>query len=177
MDTKRSALVAAVSIAAILPMRSAGAANAPAVMPGDDDMTCEQIATELTPYMQQMMPLATATAKTGQELKERGEKRAAEEMPAAAALTAAAIASSADPTGISGRAVGQAEIAHQQELWQRSLAEDKPLADKYKAQSSQLAAQGQQMQLNPRLQRLMQLMREKQCGGGGRASRRRNRDE
>jgi hypothetical protein len=39
-----------------------------------------------------------------------------------------------------------------------------PLAKQSKAQAEQLAAQGQQMQSNARLQRLMQLAQEKRCG-------------
>ncbi|HEY1459455.1 MAG TPA: hypothetical protein VGH59_05300 [Casimicrobiaceae bacterium] len=38
-----------------------------------------------------------------------------------------------------------------------------PLAKQNKAQSQQLAAQGQQMQSNARLQRLMQLAQQKRC--------------
>ncbi len=44
------------------------------------------------------------------------------------------------------------------------MAEDKPLFDKFNAQSNQLVAQSQQSQSNARLQRLMQLMRERCCG-------------
>jgi hypothetical protein len=84
-------------------------------------------------------------------------------MPAATALAAAATASHADPTGIAGRAVGQAELIHQREAWQRSMVEDQPLRDKYRTQTGQLVAQGQQMQSDPRLQRLMQLVGEKHC--------------
>ncbi len=38
-----------------------------------------------------------------------------------------------------------------------------PLAKQNKAQAEQAAAQGQQMQSNARLQRLMQLVQEKHC--------------
>lgn len=124
----------------------------PGAMPGDEAMTCEQIATELTPYMQQMKPSVASAATTAQEVKERGKQRVAEDVPAATALLGAATASGADPTGISSRAVGQAEVIHQQGVWQRSMVEDKPLHDKYHAQTGEVVAQGKQMQSNARIQ-------------------------
>lgn len=161
MSMKTGAL-AACAIAAML-STSPATADVPGAMPGDDAMTCEQIAVELKPYVQQILPAAMAAGQAAQEAKQRGEQRVAEEMPAALALTMAATAASADPTGIAGRAVGQAEIIHQQEVWNRSLAEDKPLYDKLNARTGELVAQGRQMQSNARLQRLMQLVQDKHC--------------
>lgn len=43
------------------------------------------------------------------------------------------------------------------------MVEDKPLRERYAAQTAELAAQGQQMQAKARLQRLMQLVQEKRC--------------
>ena len=162
MSTKTGVLVAAGAIAAML-WTSPAAADVPGAMPGDDAMTCEQIAVELKPYVQQIMPAALAAAQAAQEAKQRGEQRVAEEMPAAIALTMAATAASADPTGIASRAVGQAEMMHQQEVWNRSLAEDKPVYDRLNARTGDLVAQGQQMQGNARLQRLTQLVQDKHC--------------
>jgi hypothetical protein len=76
---------------------------------------------------------------------------------------AAATASTLDPTGASSRAVGQAEAAHQQQAWNRDVAENKPLADKQAAQASALLAQAQQLQSNERPQRLMGLVQQKNC--------------
>jgi hypothetical protein len=126
-------------------------------------MTCAQIGAELAPYARQMTPAVTDLAQTGQELNARNQKRMAEAMPEAAALTAAATASHLDPTGLAGRAVGQAEIATQQAIWDKALAEDKPLADKMNAQTNAVVEQAAPLQANPRIQRLMQLAQEKNC--------------
>ncbi len=141
------------------------AAETPGAMPGDATMTCAQIATELAPYMQQMMPSVTAMGTTAQEVVRRGQQHVEEETPAAIGLTAAATAAMSDPTGLSGKAVGQAEMIHQQEAWQRTMAEDQPLREKLNAQTGQVLAQGQQLKSNARLQRLMQLVNEKHCDG------------
>ncbi|MGE5668018.1 MAG: hypothetical protein ACM338_07470, partial [Betaproteobacteria bacterium] len=87
---------------------------------------------------------------------ERGKRRVAAETPAVVGFTVAATAAHADPTGIASRAVGQAEFAHQEEVARRALVEDKPLHDRF-------AAQGQQLQSDARLQRLMQRVQEKHC--------------
>ena len=163
MSTRHWGIVGAGAAFALL--WTLAVADVPGALPGDGTMTCEQIAVELQPYMQQIMPAAMAAAQAAQEAKQRGEQRVAEEMPAAVAITMAATAASADPTGIASRAVGQAATIHQQEVWNRSLAEDKPIYDKLSARTGELVAQGQQMQSNARLQRLMQLVREKDCDG------------
>ena len=138
-------------------------ADEPGARPGDDAMTCAQIAAELAPYMGQIQAPVEALNQTNSELVERNKRRMAEEAPAAAAFTAAATAAVADPTGASSRAVGQAEMAHQQELWNRSVAEDKPLADKQAAQTQVVAAKAQQLRSNERLTRLMSLVQQKHC--------------
>lgn len=163
MSTHRVLPAAAGLIAAMFWAQQGTAADTPGAMPGDDAMTCAQIAAELMPYMQQMMPAAVATAAAANDVKERAEQRMAEAMPGAIALTMAATAAHADPSGIASRGVGQTEMNYQQQVWNRSLAEDKPLGDKLAAQSGQLAAQGQQLQSNVRLQRLMQLVQQKNC--------------
>lgn len=137
--------------------------DVPGAQPGDAAMTCEQIGAELAPYAQQMTPAVTGLAQTGQELNARNQKRLAEAMPEAAALTAAATAAAADPTGIAGRAVGQSEMALQQRIANQALAEDKPLADKMNGQMNTVVEQSAPLQANPRIQRLMQLAQEKNC--------------
>ena len=77
--------------------------------------------------------------------------------------TAEARATAADPTGMASKIVGQQQAQRQKERWQRAEAEEKPLNDKYKAQVEQVAKQGQQLQSDARLQRLMQLAQEKNC--------------
>lgn len=151
----------ALSAATTLPVRAAP--ETPAPTPDDASMTCEQIAAELAPYAQKLMPMASATAETAGEVIERGKQRTAEATPGAIALLIAATASHADPTGLASRAVGQAQAAQQQEVWQRSMVEDKPLHDKFNAQAGQLVAQGQEMQSIARLQHLMQLVQERHC--------------
>jgi hypothetical protein len=146
--------------AAVLPPAMA---DEPGAHPGDDAMTCAQIAAELAPYMAQVRAPAEALNQTNTEIVARGKRRVAEDTPAAVGLTAAATAATVDPTGVSSRAVGQAEVAHQREVWARSQAEDKPLAEKQAAQANALMAVGQQMQNDPRLNRLMQLAQQKDC--------------
>ena len=137
--------------------------DVPGAQPGDAAMTCAQIGAELAPYAQQMTPAVTGLAQSGQEVIARDQKRMAEAMPEAAALTAAATASHADPTGIAGRAVGQAEMATQQRIWDKAVAEDKPLADKMNGQMNTVVEQAAPLQANPRIQHLMQLAQEKNC--------------
>lgn len=166
MSLKRNALAAVGSIGAMLWVYGAAADDAPpGAKPGDEAMTCQQIAAEFAPYAQKMMPSVTALSDTGMEIIARGNQRIAEETPATLALTIAATLSSADPTGISSAVVSRAEILHQQEVWQRALAEDKPLSDKQQAQTEEVMTQAQQLQSDVRLQRLMQLVQEKHCDG------------
>jgi hypothetical protein len=163
MTTKCTRVALWASTVTVLCLQAAAAVEPSGAKPGDDALTCEQIASEFMPYMQQITPAAMAAGQTAQEVRQRGQQHVAEETPAAVAMTAAAMASSADPTGAASRAVGQAEIVHQRELWERYKAQDRPLNDKYMAQTAQLAAQAQRMQADPRLQRLMQLAQEKNC--------------
>jgi hypothetical protein len=163
MKTLRTAVSAAGMCAAALFTIPAIADDVPGAKPGDAAMTCDQIGAELAPYAQQMTPTVTGLAQTGQELNARTQKRMAEAMPEAAALTAAATAATADPTGIASRAVGQAEMASQQAIWDKAIAEDKPLADKMNTQMNAIVDQSAPLQANPRIQRLMQLAQEKNC--------------
>ena len=54
------AIVAVMICAATVWSTVACSADEPGVHPGDASMTCAQIAAELQPYMQQMMPSVTA---------------------------------------------------------------------------------------------------------------------
>lgn len=132
--------------------------------PGDAAMTCQQIAAELAPYAQPLMPAGNAANEAATQLMERNQARMANEIaPAASAFLGAQTAAHLDPTGLSGRAVQQASSAYQQELWQRTLREDAPLSEKLNTATGDLVQQGQAMQGNPRLQRLLQLVQEKGC--------------
>lgn len=139
------------------------AAGASGSRPGDASMTCQQIAMELQPYMQQLSPSITALGQTAQQVKTRGEERNKQAAAESAAETAEARATMLDPTGLSSKLLGQAQVARQKERWKRAEAEDKPLNEKYKTQTEQAVKQGQQMQSDARLQRLMQLAQEKNC--------------
>jgi hypothetical protein len=145
------------------PETKGNAGDDAAAKSGDDPMTCEQIGTELAPYVQQIRPTVSALNDTNQELKRRGEKRLAEEAPIAAAMSAASIGAGRDPTGMAQRSVNKAIEAHQQEVWQRAMTEDKPLAERQLAQGNALADQAQRLQSNARIQRLLQLAQDKHC--------------
>ena len=138
-------------------------AGAPGSQPGDENMTCQQIAEELQPYMKLMMPSVTAMGQTEQEVKSRGEKRVAEALPQAAAESAGASATLADPTGLASKIYGQGQERRQAERFQRQAAEDKPLNDKLKGQSEQVVNERMQMKSDARLQQLMQLAQAKNC--------------
>jgi hypothetical protein len=159
-------LVAGSAIGAALWIASAAATDVSAARPGDDAMSCEQIATELSPYAQQIAPSIQALGASQQQLyaqgREIGKKRKAEE----ALLTPLAAAGAFDPTGASKRAYQAALMAQMaKEKAENEAFANSPLAKQNKAQSEQFAAQAQQMQSNARLQRLMQLGQAKHCDG------------
>lgn len=158
--------LAAFSVCAIAQAPPAAGTPPPGAKPGDDALTCMQIAMELQPYMARAMATMGPLAQTSQEVVARGQQRVAEATPGAVALTMAATASHADPTGIASRAVGQAETAYQASVWQRSMVEDKPLRDTFNAQAQAAVGDAQKMQSEARMQRLMQLVQEKKCDGG-----------
>ncbi len=159
-----SIMISAVAIGgAVLGIVPAFAGEVAGARPGDDAMTCEQIGAELAPYVQQMSGAFTALAGTEQELVARGQARVKEYAPAAEGMTAAATASTADPTGLSSKAVGQAENEMQKQAWNKSLAEDKPLMDQAARQTNEAVTEAAPMQSNARIQRLMQLAQQKNC--------------
>jgi hypothetical protein len=143
---------------------TAAAADALANRPGDDAMTCEQIAAELSPHAQQMMPNLQALASSDQQLyaeaRQRGERRRAEE----AMLLPLGTAGALDPTGASKRAYQAALMVQMaREKAENDVVANSPLVKENKAQTEELAAQGRQLQSNARLQRLMQLGQAKHC--------------
>lgn len=138
-------------------------AGEPGAMPGDETMTCPQIAAELAPYAQQMAPDVNALADTEKQLLRRSKARETEAAATAAAVSAGAMGSSLDPTGLSSKAYGQAEAALQQQMWNRALAEDKPLMDQASKQTNAVVGKAMPMQSNARIQRLMQLVKQKNC--------------
>jgi hypothetical protein len=132
--------------------------------PGDAAMTCEQIAAELAPYAQQLMPSLQALGASQQQLYEQSramyEKRKMEHALDPAMATAGAV----DPTGAAKRAYAMAAAAQAaKEKAENDALANSPLAQQYKAQSEQFAAQGKELQSDARLQRLMQLGQEKHC--------------
>jgi hypothetical protein len=140
------------------------AADGPAVRPGDEAMTCEQIATELAPYAQQMTPNLQALGSTQQQLYTQGREMQQRRRAENAALMPLADAGAVDPTGASKAAYTLAMTAQMaKEKAENEAFDNSPLAQQNKAQMQQLAEQGQQMQANARVQRLMQLGQEKRC--------------
>lgn len=140
------------------------AAGAPQALPGDEAMTCEQIASELAPYAQQMQPNLQALALLQQQQMQRAQEQYSERKKEAALMAPLATAGALDPTGASKRSYVAAETAMAAKHKSESEAEaNSPLAKQADAQREQLAAQGQQLQANARLQRLMQLAQQKGC--------------
>lgn len=130
----------------------------------DAAMTCEQIATELAPYAQQMVPNLQALGATQQQLYQQvrqvGERQRQED----ALLTPMATAGALDPTGASKRAYQAAVMAQQAKHRRENEAlANSSLAKQNKAQEEQFVAQGQQLQANARIQQLMQLAQQKNC--------------
>jgi hypothetical protein len=142
----------------------AAAADAPAIRPGDEAMSCAQIAAELSPYAQQMVPNLQALGGSSQQLytqtMQMGQQRRAEH----AALLPLGEAGAVDPTGAAKMAYQLALMAQQaKEKAENDAFTNSPLAQENRAQTAQLASQGQQMQGDARLQRLLQLGQDKHC--------------
>jgi len=160
----RTLIVAAWATGAALCIPALAAPGADGARPGDEAMTCEQIATELAPYAQQMQPNLQALATSQQQQYQQGrqlyEKRKMEHELLMPLATVGAL----DPTGVSKRAQAAAEMAQAaKEKGENEAMANSPLAKQANTQREQLAAQGLQMQANARLQRLMQLGHQKGC--------------
>ena len=140
------------------------AEDAGAIRPGDEAMTCEQIAMELSPYVRQMVPNIQALATTQQQLYAQGREKYEERKLENEALTSLATAGALDKTGASKRAYQMALMAQKaKEQSENEAFANSPLAKESRSQSEQLAAQGLQLQSNVRLQRLLQLAQQKHC--------------
>jgi hypothetical protein len=156
--------IAGCMAAAVLLSAPIGAEDAPAARPGDDAMTCEQIAAELAPYVQQMVPNIQALGATQQQLYGQARQGLQQRKMEHEALAPLATAGALDNTGLSKQAYQMALMAQMaKEKAENEAFANSPLAKENKAQMEQLAAQGEQMQSNARLQRLMKLGQEKRC--------------
>lgn len=156
-------LGAAIAFTIMLWSPASGAGDGSGGRLGDADLSCAQIAQELQPYMQRMMPAVAGLGQSAQEMKNRSEKRQKEAAAMAAEQTARQLVAAADPTGRAGAAVNMRNMAEQQAAARRIEAEDKPLSDKAMAQGRQVVQQGQALQSDARLQRLLQLAQDKNC--------------
>jgi hypothetical protein len=152
---------------AALCVGAAHAGDAPGTMPGDEAMSCEQIATELMPYVQQMKPNLQALMTSQSQQYDRGRQMYEQRKVEHEALTPLATAGALDPTGASKRAyVAAVKAQAAKEKVENEAEANSPLAKQAQAQREQVAAQGQQMQGNARIQRLMELGQRKGCTGG-----------
>ncbi|MGZ3338758.1 MAG: hypothetical protein ACXU9B_03195 [Reyranella sp.] len=164
MSTISRTLVAGWAASAALCLPAVAAPDSSGARPGDEAMTCEQLAGELVPYMQQMQPNLQALAISQQQQYARGRQMYEQRKAERELLTPLATAGALDPTGASKRAYQAAEMAQTAKEKRENEAEvNSPLAKQANAQREQLAAQGQQMQADARLKRLMQLGQQKGC--------------
>jgi hypothetical protein len=130
----------------------------------DDAMTCEQIAGELAPYAQQMMPSLQAMGASQQQVYAQGrvigERQRAEET----AINSMATASVLDKTGISNKIYAAAVIAqHAKEKAENEAFKNSPTYQQNKANTEQFMAQGEALQSDGHVQHLMQLAQAKHC--------------
>ena len=158
------ALVAGWTVSAAIWFPPVAAADTGAIRPGDDTMTCEQIAAELVPYMQQVMPNIQTFGTSTQQLNAQSREIDAKRQPERQAVEAMATAGALDPTGASKRAYAAAVMAQQaKEHAENEALANSDLAKQNRAQGEQVAAQASQMKSDERLQHLMQLGQQKHC--------------
>jgi hypothetical protein len=158
-------LAAGWALGAVLCVPAGAATGTPGAMPGDEAMSCEQLASELAPYAQQMTPNLQALAMSQQQQLAGAQQKLDKRRKDNEALTPLATAGALDPTGASKRAYQAAATAQAAKEKSENEAEaNSPLARQANAQREQVAAQGMQMYANARLQRLMQLGQQKGCG-------------
>ncbi len=156
----RSALTGLSLLAAV----SATHATDDGTRPGDDAMTCEQIAEAMMPYVNQVRGGSTLQlGRNAQELQRRNVAREAELQSEAAADTAAMEAGCFGGINATCAAASEAMSAGEAARNAQYQAEDKPITDQMGPQMNALAAQGQAMQQDPRLMRLLQLGQQKHC--------------
>jgi hypothetical protein len=161
--SKSMAICALAGTAALLIFLRAAAAEDAGAKPGDETMSCEQLAVEMKPYVESMRGSLTALNDTNMQLKQLGEKQMARDAPRVSATTQAAGATCGFVGGPACGAATQADQANRNAIHAQEAAEAKPLADQQLAQSKTVAAQGQELQSNARLMRLMQLGHAKGC--------------
>jgi DNA polymerase III alpha subunit len=114
-------------------------------------MSCVQIATELAPYAQQMMPNIQALGASQQQLYTQARQQLETRKVEHEALTPLATAGALDNTGASKQAYQLALMAQMaKEKSENEAFANSPLAQQNKAQTEQVAAQAQQMQSNVR---------------------------
>lgn len=160
----RFAVRTALAGLALLAAPAATAANDDGMRPGDDAMTCQQIAMELMPSVQQMRGGSTQQlGQDAQEMQRRALKREAEIQSGAAAETAEMEAGCIGGINATCAAASEAMSARHDARNAQIKAEDKPLNDRTSSEMAVLAAQGQALQRNPRLMRLMHLAEQKHC--------------
>jgi len=142
---------------------SAAAGGDSGARPGDEGMSCAQIATEMQPYAASMRGNIAALNDTNAQLLQLAQMQRARDAPSVNATTQAAGAACGFVGGPACMAATQADQANRNAVKEREAAESKPLRDQNLAQSKAVAAQGQALQSNARLMQLMQLGHAKGC--------------
>jgi len=167
--TKATLLCALIGSGALLMIPRAAAAADDGAQPGDEAMSCEQLAVEMKPYADSMRGSLGALNDTNMQLLALGQKQMARDAPRVNATTQAAGATCGFVGGPACMAATQADQANRNAIHAQEAAEAKPLADQQLAQANTVAAQGKQLQSNARLTRLMQLGHAKGCDRSSRA--------
>jgi hypothetical protein len=139
------------------------AADDSGARPGDEAMDCAQIALEMQPYAESMRGSLGALNDTNMQLLQLGKQQQARDAPRVNATTQAAGAACGFVGGPACMTATKADEANRNAVKEQEAAESKPLRDQQLAQSKTVVAQGQQLQSNARLMRLMQLGHAKGC--------------
>jgi hypothetical protein len=160
----RILLRTALAAIGLLAATAATAANDDGARPGDDAMTCQQIAMALMPNVKAIDNDSTRQlGRNAEELRRRSVKREAELQGEGAADTAAMEAGCFGGINATCAAASEALSARQAARNAKIQAEDKPITDQMNPEMAALAAQGQAMQQDPRMMHLMQLAQQKHC--------------
>jgi len=167
--TKATFICALIGSGALLLIPRAAAAADDGARPGDEAMSCEQLAIEMKPYADSMRGSIGALNDTNMQLLALGQKQMARDAPRVNATTQAAGATCGFVGGPACMAATRADQANREAVKEQERAESQPLRDQQLAQSQTVVGQGQQLQSNARLMRLMQLGHAKGCDRGSRA--------
>jgi len=167
--TKATLICALICSGALLLIPRAAAAADDGARPGDEAMSCEQLAVEMKPYADSMRGSIGALNDTNMQLLALGQKQRARDAPRVNTTTQAAGAACGFVGGPACMAATQADQANRNAVKEQERAESQPLRDQQLAQSQTVVAQGQQLQSNARLMRLMQLGHAKGCDRSSRA--------